>query len=128
MPMKWILFALFISTTAEATTCFTTDEDVFLWNQKYQSLFDVETRMADGDFVIEVNAPSNLDKSAFDNVVLIFGNEEHPSLFVPLQTYDVDGKKVTWYTVAGEMVRKQTLAFSYGDGCGITVTVPVIFN
>ena len=126
--MKWILFTLFISTTAEATTCFTTDEDVFLWNQKYQSLFDVETRMADGDFVIEVNAPSSLDKSAFDNVVLIFGNEEYPSLFVPLQTYDVDGKKATWYTVGGEMVREQVLTFSYGDGCGITVTVPVIFN
>lgn len=126
--MKWILFCLFLCSTAEATTCIVTDEDIFLWNQKYQSLFDVKSRMSDGDYVVEVNAPSRLDDRELENVVLIFGNPESPSLFVPLQTYDEDDKKVTWYTVAGEMVRKQTLAFSYGDGCGISVTVPVIFN
>ncbi len=128
MPMKWILPALFLCGTAEATTCIATDEDFFLWNQKYQSLIDVKSRMSDGDYVVEVNAPSSLDERAFENVVLVFGNSESPSLFVPLQTYDEDGKKVTWYTVAGEMVRNQTLEFSYGEGCGISVSVPVIFN
>jgi hypothetical protein len=126
--MKCILICLFLCGTAEATTCIATDEDFFLWNEKYQSLIDVKSRMSDGDYVVEVNAPSRLEERAFKNVVLIFGNSESPSLFVPLQTYDEDDKKVTWYTVAGVMVRKQTLAFSYGDGCGISVTVPVIFN
>lgn len=126
--MKLILFALFLSSTAKAATCIATDEDFFLWNQKYQSLIDVKSRISDGDYVVEVIAPGSLDNRMFDNVVLIFGNSESPSLFVPLQTYDEDGKKVTWYTVAGEMVRNQTLAFSYGEGCGISVSVPVIFN
>ena len=126
--MKWILFCLFLCGTAEATTCIATDEDFFLWNQKYQSLIDVKSRMTDGDYVIEVIAPSSIDDREFKNVVLIFGNSESPSLFVPLQIYDEDGKKVTWYTVAGEMVRNQTLEFSFGEGCGISVSVPVIFN
>ena len=44
--------------------------------------------------MIEVHAPSSLDENPFENVVLILGKPKSPSLFVPLQTYDKDDRKV----------------------------------
>ncbi len=126
--MKWMFLVLFASCSAEAATCISSDEQAFLWNQKYRSQFDVQNEYTDGSYAIEVYAPAALDELEFKNAAFAIGNEESPILYIPVKTFMSEGKRVLFYAVEAEMVRKQFLIFTYGEGCGISVSIPVEFN
>ena len=126
--LRWILLSLLFCGASNATTCIVTEEQEFLWNEKYRQLFKVNTDYFDGSYSVEIVIPNKVGDREYQNSALFIDSLEEPSLFMPAEAFDHDEGKVVWYTVGNELVRKHFFVFSYGEGCGISVTVPVIFN
>lgn len=126
--MRWILLSSLFCGASNASTCIVTEEQAFLWNEKYQSLFTVNTDYFDGSYSVEILIPNKIEDREYKNSALFIDSLEEPSLFMPAEAFEHDEGKVVWYTVGNELVRKHLFVFSYGEGCSISVTVPVIFN
>ena len=126
--LRWILLSLLFCGSSNATTCIVTEEQEFLCNEKYRQLFKVNTDYFDGSYSVEIVIPNKIDDREYQNSALFIDSLEEPSLFMPAEAFEHDDGKVVWYTVGNELVRKHFFVFSYGEGCGISVTVPVIFN
>ena len=105
-----------------------TKRTAFLWNEKYQPLFTVNTEYFDGSYSVEILLPNKIEDREYKNSALFIDSLEEPSLFMPAEALERDEGKVVWYTVGNELVRKHFFVFSYGEGCGISVTLPVVFN
>ncbi|WP_343862672.1 hypothetical protein [Aliiglaciecola litoralis] len=105
-----------------------TEEQEFLWNEKYRPLFKVNTDYFDESYSVEIVIPNKIGEREYQNSALFIDSLDEPSLFMPAEAFEHDEGKVVWYTVGNELVRKHFLVFSYGEGCGISVTVPVVFN
>ena len=126
--MRWILLSLLFCGASNASTCIVTEEQAFLWNEKYQPLFTVNTEYFDGSYSVEILLPNKIEDREYKNSALFIDSLEEPSLFMPAEALERDEGKVVWYTVGNELVRKLFFVFSYGEGCGISVTLPVVFN
>ncbi len=126
--LRWILLSLLFCGASHAATCIVTEEQEFLWNEKYRPLFKVNTDYIDGSYSVEIVIPNRIGEREYQNSALFIDSLDEPSLFMPAEAFEHDEGKVVWYTVGNELVRKHFLAFSYGEGCGISVTVPVVFN
>lgn len=126
--MRWVLLSLLFCGASNASTCIVTQEQEFLWNEKYRSLFTVNTEYFDSSYSVEILIPNEIEGQEYKGSALFIDSFEEPSLFMPAQTFERDEGKVVWYTVGHELVRKHFFAFSYGEDCGISVTVPIVFN
>ncbi|MEH6396196.1 hypothetical protein [Pseudoalteromonas sp.] len=126
--MRWILLSLLFCGASNASTCILTEEQEFLWNQKYRPLFKVNTEYSDGSYSVEILLPNKIENREYESSALFIDSLEEPSLFLLAEAFEHDEGKIVWYTVGPELVRKHFFVFVYGKGCGISVTVPVTFN
>jgi hypothetical protein len=103
----------------------TSDKQIALWNEKYVSLFKVSTEKNNNSFNVQVSLPNNIEGKIFKAVWLVVGDDNDPSFIAPLSTYEEDSKTKVWFVVKPNNNDKNVLIFSYGEGCGISVDVPI---
>jgi hypothetical protein len=123
--LRYIIALYFISFISSASTCMTSDKQIALWNEKYVSLFKVSTEKNNNSFNVQVSLPNNIEGKIFKAVWLVVGDDNDPSFIAPLSTYEEDSKTKVWFVVKPNNNDKNVLIFSYGEGCGISVDVPI---
>ena len=99
-----------------------------MWDNKYGGLFKVETTLNKTAYDVVATLPKKIDDQNFNSVLLFMGNLEEPSFGASLTTFEDDGETKVWYVSEHDTEKQHFLIFSYGDGCGMSVTVPVVFN
>ena len=80
--MRWILLSLLFCGALNASTCILTEEQEFLWNQKYRPLFNVNTEYSDGSYSVEILLPNKIDNREYESSALYIDSLEEPSLFM----------------------------------------------
>lgn len=126
--MRAIFALCFFSCFANSTTCFHTEAQAEEWNKKYGSLFKVETTLNSGAYDVIAELPKSIDGQRFDSVSLFVSNLEQPTFFATLSTYEDDGVTKVWFVTDNKNSQQHYLSFSYGTGCGMSVTVEVDFE
>ena len=128
--MKWIFLVLLFPFHAYSSTCISTEDNSFVWNQKYADEILIDTEFFDGSYTVAIEAPTELGGYAFNGISLSVDNIDDPTFYTMLFTGEVDETHRAWYSVRAEMVRKHFITVSFGfHGCeGIAVTKQVVFN
>jgi len=122
--MRILLALYFFSFFANATSCFETEEQTSKWDAAYASKFKINSELIEGNYTISVSIPQELEGQSFKLAGIIIGDKGNPSFYSSLKVFE---NKI-WFIVSAKTIEKHNLVFNYGDGCGISITVPVVVN
>lgn len=126
--MRIVLVFCFISFFSNATSCHITDKQFENWNQHYSHLFKVEKTNKAGDFSVITSFPKAIDGLKFQNAGVFKDSLDNPTFFAPIQPINENGILKIWFTGKAKSKEHYFLSFSYGEGCGIVVSLPVELN
>ena len=124
-----ILLALYLFTFfANATSCIETEEQNAKWDAAYASKFKINSVLNESTYSISVSIPQEIDGQSFNLAGIIIGNKNNPAFYSALKIFEDEGEAIVWFLVKADAIEKHSLILSYGDGCGISINVPVVVN
>jgi hypothetical protein len=132
--LSFIALTCFASSVC-ANSCYTTEDMVNEWNQKYGEEVQIIATEKDGEFLVEASFPLKLGESEFEDIWLFKGK---PVFDATLIDYDFSVSIAPWkkengyghiyYTVKSYLASENYLSISYGENCGMYIQFPVIFT
>ncbi|TLX49155.1 hypothetical protein CWC31_18195 [Pseudoalteromonas ruthenica] len=128
MELRIVLALYFVSFFSNATSCHITNKQFEKWNQQYSHLFQIEKTNKANDFSVITSLPKTIDGLKFQNAAVFKGSLGNPTFFTPMQAVNENGILKVWFTVIAKSKEHYFLSFSYGQDCGISVSLPVELN
>ncbi len=123
------LFVLF-SFNAVGTTCMISEQTFEEWNEKYDSMINVEIKKStDGEsYAVLATFPSTIENKLLSSVLLYLGKKDQPTFSSQLAIFEEDGKKAVFYTTNLKQGPNGYLIAGYGSDCGLDVGKPVVLS
>ncbi|MBJ2129634.1 hypothetical protein JC525_11890 [Alteromonas sp. IB21] len=122
-----ILFCLFTS-FSHASSCFSDSSTELETTEKYKSLFEFETEIQEGSAVISIHIPVSLEGKEYVIGAVLMDSIDDPTFFIPIHATKAKNSYIVAYILSRELVRRHFVTFTYGEGCGISVTLPVVLE
>ncbi|MEH6396065.1 hypothetical protein [Pseudoalteromonas sp.] len=123
--MRILLALYFFSFFTNATSCFQSEEQAAKWDATYAGQFKLNSELNKGTYSVSVSIPKTIEGQSFNVAGIIIGDEDNPSFFATLKPFKDESETKIWFLVKANPIEKNSLIFSYGDGCGISITVPI---
>ena len=126
--MKAVLLFILFSSFAQASTCLSSSSSELETTEKYKSLFEFETEIQEGSAVISIHIPVFLEGKEYVIGAVLMDSIDDPTFFIPVHATKAKNSYVVAYVLSRELVRRHFVTFTYGEGCGISVTLPVVLD
>ena len=123
----FLLFILFSSFT-QAATCFSSSSSELEITEKYKALFEFETEIQEDSAVISIHIPVSLEGKEYVTGAVLMDSIEDPTFFIPVHAAKANNSYIVAYVLSRELARRHFVTFTYGEGCGTSVTLPVVLN
>ena len=122
--MRLALVLYFICFFANAS-CSISNEQFEDWNKQFSYLFEVEKHLNKNNYSFVATLPKQIEAQAFNAAGIFRDSLDNPSFFTVLKAHKENGELKVWFTLSAQSNEKYFLSFSYGDDCGLSVSIPI---
>ncbi|WP_245825512.1 hypothetical protein, partial [Pseudocolwellia agarivorans] len=128
MGLRIVLLLYFVSFFSSAMSCHITDKQFEKWNHQYSHLFQIKKTNSVNGYSVITSFPKTISGLNFQNAGIFKDSLKNPTFYTSLQPINENGILKVWFTGIVKSKEHYFLSFSYGQDCGISVSLPVELN